>query len=84
MINNTSAILAVIIAERVEAQYATNEFETTFTAIEEIMQNQINDKEQGDEIIQDIRNHIHHLNEMTYLNAFKDAYQLFLQLGRTN
>lgn len=84
MINNTSAILAVIIAERVEAQYATNEFETIFTAIEEIMQNQINDKEQSDEILQDVRNHIHHLNEMTYLNAFKDAYQLFLQLGKTN
>ena len=84
MINNTSAILAIIIAERVEAQYATNEFVTTFTAIEEIMQNQINDKDQGDEIIQDVRNHIHHLNEMTYLNAFKDAYQFFLELKRIN
>lgn len=84
MINNASATLAIIIAERVEAQYATNEFEVTFATIEDLMKKHLSISEQSIEVIEEVRNQIHHLNEMTYLNAFRDAYQLFLELGRTN
>lgn len=81
MIDNTSVILAIIIAERLAAQYETEDCKANFAAIEKILEKHINDNEY-DEVVQEVRNHIHHLNEMTYLSAFKDAYQLFLQLGR--
>ncbi|MEK4701294.1 hypothetical protein ACTHOQ_18445 [Solibacillus silvestris] len=84
MVDNTSVILAILIAERLDAQYETDECKAIFKSIEELLQNQTNDNEQSIESVRAIQNYIHQLNEMTYLNAFKDAYQLFSQLGRTN
>lgn len=84
MVDNTSVILAILIAERLDAQYETDECKAIFKSIEELLQNQTNDNEQSIESVRAIKNYIHQLNEITYLNAFRDAYQLFINLSRNN